>query len=537
MSRFPNIAHVRLIAATELRRAWRQFWEKGRLQQGVLGIAFLFGGVAMLAVVFGGYLAGSALTSGDVEAPLEAAALVPAGIFTGVLLFTTYLTAVQLGDIDQRDGLLTTVPHADVVGGLVVASFFRVGGLFVIPAVLGAVAFAVGVGSVSAFFLVVVSLVLVMVGAFVVGFGIGMGLTHVFGQSELFVRFRWAIGTVAFIAYMWVVFANRIDDVLGPVVTVIRDSPVAWFADLALLTVVDGTDPLHAVGAGVGGVVLVVAATRFTVWVAGLYWYADPVQTGGGSTESATGGGLARVIGRPAAWVTTKSWLRARRSPLKLIYVAYPVFVLIQPIQGAVEAGRVTTAIPVIVGVYGAWATGAAFGLNPLGDEGAVLPITVTTGVSGREIVVGLMAAGLVPGLMVTVVGTVVLGVASPLGVVAVVALTVGAVGVCIGAAAIAVGIGVAFPRYEAASVGRSRSVVVPSTWGFLTYSVVVLLLAAPATIAQAPFVADAVADGLSLGESTVRIGGVFVAFVLIVPAAWIGARHAIQSFEEYTIT
>lgn len=536
MSRFPNVGHARLIATTELRRAWRQFWGKGRLQQGVLGAALLFGGLAVVAVAFGGYLAGTAIDAGDVEAPLDAAALIPAGIFTGVLLFTTYLTTVQLGDIDQRDALLTTVPHADVVGGIVAASFVRVGGLFVVPAVVGAGAFAVAVGSVSAFVLVLGSMALVMGSAYVIGFGIGLGLTHLFGQSALFVRFRWAIGSLAFIAYMWLVLANRIDDVLAPIIELARDSPVAWFADLALVTVVGGADPVHAVVAGVGGVVLVVVGVRFAVWVAGIHWYADPVQTGGGSTESATGGQLASVIGRPAAWVATKSWLRARRAPLKLIYVAYPLFVLLQPVQGAVEAGRVTTTIPVIVGVYGAWATGAAFGLNPLGDEGAVLPITVTTGVSGREIVTGLMAAGLVPGLLLTGVGTVVLGVASPLSPLAVVGLTVGSLALCVGAAGVATGIGVAFPRYESASIGRSRSVVVPSTWGFLTYSVVLLVLAAPATAAQAPVVADAIAELLGVGSTTVHVGGLFVAFLLVAPAAWFGVRHAIDTFDDYTV-
>lgn len=536
MRRFPDVAHATLIAKTELRRAWRQFWEKGRLQQGVLGIAVLFGGLAVVGVAFGGYFAGSAIAADEVATPLDSAALVPAGIFTGVLLFTTYLTTVQLGDIDQRDALLTTVPHADVVGGIVGASFVRIGGLFVVPAVVGAGAFAVGVGSAPAFVLVVVSLALVMVSAYVLGFGVGMGLTHVFGRSALFVRFRWAIGSVAFIAYMWLVLANRIDDLLGPVVAVTRESPVAWFADLALLTVVDGTDPVHASVAALGGVVLVVGGVRFAVWVAGVHWYTDPVQTGGGSTESVTGGRLSSVIGRPAAWVATKSWLRARRAPLKLVYVAYPLFVLIQPIQGAVEAGRVTTTVPVIVAVYGAWATGAAFGLNPLGDEGAVLPITVTTGVGGRDVVLGLMAAGLVPGLLVTGVGTVVLGVASPLGVVAVAGLLVAVVVLCVGATAVATGIGVAFPRYEAAALGRSRSVVVPSTWGFLTYSVVLLVLAAPATAAQAPVVATWVGEFLGVGAAVVRVGGLVLTFVLLAPAAVVGWRHAVDVFDEYTV-
>mgnify|MGYP000651641033 CR=1 FL=1 len=536
MTRFPTPRHAALIAVTELRRGWRQFRGKGRVQQGVLGVAVAFGAVAVVAVAFGGYAAGSAVAADEVAAPLEVAALVPAAMFTGAVLFTTYLTAIQLGNVDQRDALLTTVPHADVVGGVVLAAFVRIGGLFVVPLVVGAAAFAVGVGSAVAFVLVAGSLLMVLVAAFVVGFALGLGATHLFGRSQVLVRHRLAIGMLGFIAYLWVLTSNRFDEVVAPLVTATRASPVAWFADLALVTVVPGADPVQAAVAAVGGVAVVVVGLRAAVWVAGVHWYADPVQAGPTAASSASPTLLARVLGQPAAWVAKKSWVRARRSPLKLVYVVYPLFVLFQPVQEAIRVGTVTATLPAVVAVYGAWATGAAFGLNPLGDEGAVLPITVTTGVRGRAVVTGLLAAGLVPGATVTTVATAALAIASPLEGLAVVGVTAGAAALCVGAAGVATGVGVEFPRYEAATVARSRSVVVPSTWAFLTYSVVLLVLAAPATAMQVPVVTEAVAAATGLSPAAVQIGGVAGAVVVIVPVAWYGIRSAERTFDAYTV-
>lgn len=536
MTGLPDPRHTVLIARTELRRAWRQFRGKGHLQQGVVVVAVLFGGLVTAGVAFGGFAAGSAVASGEIEAPMSMAALVPAGVFTGAVLFTTYLTAIQLGDIDQRDALLTTVSHADVAGGLLVSSFVRIGGLFVVPAVIGAVGFAVGAGSPVTFPLVAGSLLVVVLTAFVLGFGAGIGLTHVFGQSEVLVRHRLALGTIAFLGYVWLLVTNRFGDVIEPVVVATRRSPVAWFADLALLAIVPTADPVHAVVAAVGGVVVLVSGIWAVVWVAGVHWYADPVDTGEPRHSSVSHSPLSRVIGRPAAWVTTKSWLRARRAPVKLVYVVYPVFLLFQPVQSAIQSGTVPPTLPAVVAVYGAWATGAAFSLNPLGDEGAVLPITVTSGADGRTVVTGLLAAGLIPGIPITVGLTAASAVASSVPPVAVVGLTVGALALCVGAAGMATGIGVAFPRFEAARVARSRSVVVPSTWGFLTYSVVLLVLAAPATAAQVPVVTDVIATRLGLTAELVRIGGIGLAVLLVAPTAWYATRFAARRFDTYTI-
>lgn len=536
MRGFPTPRHAARIGVTELRRAWRQFLGKGRLQQGVLGVAVLFGAAALTGVAFGGFIAGNAVATGELADPLAVAALVPAAVFTGTVLFTTYLTAIQLGDIDQRDTLLTTVAHADVVGGVLFAAFVRIGGLFVVPAIVGAATFAVGVGSAATFILVAGSLLLVLVSAFVLGFGAGIGLTHVFGRSAVVVRHRLALGTVAFVGYMWLITTNRFEDLLGPLVALTRETPVGWFADLALLAVVPAADPVNAGLAAVGGVAVLVGGLRFVVWVAGVHWYADPVHAEAGTQSSVSRSRLAAVIGRPAAWVTTKSWLRARRSPLKLVYVAYPVFLLFQPVQTAVETGAVPATLPAVVAVYGAWATGAAFGLNPLGDEGAVLPITVTSGADGRAVVTGLLAAGLIPGATLTTLSTLGLALASPLTPVAVAGLTVGAFALCVGAAGVATGVGVSFPRYETARIARSRSVVVPSTWGFLTYSVVLLVLAAPATAAQVPVVTDAVVLATGVSRPVIRVGGVVVALALVAPVSWYGGRHAARRFDAYTI-
>jgi len=182
-----------------------------------------------------------------------------------------------------------------------------------------------------------------------------------------------------------------------------------------LLPVLDAASALQAVAVVVGSAVVSGLAVLASVRVSERRWYDDGVDARARETDSVSGGRLDGLLGRRTAWVARKSWLRARRAPIKLLYVAYPIFVLVTPIQASVEAGRVTSLLPTTIALYGAWLTGALFTLNPLGDEGAVLPVSAITGVTGREFVGGLVTASALLGGPITLVLTAVLAVLSPL--------------------------------------------------------------------------------------------------------------------------
>lgn len=526
-----------MIAGTELRVAWRAFRSRNRIQQIVLGIAAGFGIVFLFVLVGGAYLAGTTIAGGGRDPSVEEVRLLPAALFVGIFSLSAYLTAIQYGETDILEGLLTTVSHRDVAGGLLVATFARVWLVMVIPLVSGAIAFGVGVGDVGTVFLTVLALLVVVLPGYTLGFGVGLGLKHLFGQSETLVRYRTGIGVTGFLAYLGILVTGNIERVTEPVLTAAGDSPLAWVGDLAFLSLTGTADPVRALAALVGGLLLSGLGLFLSERAAEALWYTDPVETERGSVTSTNVDRLAAVAGREAAWVATKSWLRARRAPLKLVYVLYPLVLLVEPVQSSLSSGTVAITLPAFTAVYGAWATGAAFGLNPLGDEGAVLPITVTSGVSGREVVRGLMLAGLGPGLPVTVGLTGILALLSPLSPGAVVAMTLGAVGLCIAAAGVGVGVGTAFPRYDAASLTRSRSVVVPSTWAFIVYTLIVTALAAPATVIQIPVVQETLGDLTGLGESALQLGGMLLAVLLVGAAAVLGTRSAVRRFEEYEVT
>jgi ABC-2 type transport system permease protein len=534
MPGLPDPGHSYAIAKNEARIGWRNFRGKTTIQTLAGGVAVLFGLAFTVAAGYGGYLAGRGVAD-DPSGVLDTASLAPASIAVFTLFMTAYLTAIQLGDVDARDGYLTTLPARDVVGGLLVAGYLRIGGMFSAPLLVACGGFAVGSGEPLVFPLAAVGVVSLTVVSYLVGFPLGAGLTYLLGQSSTVARFKPLLGLAAFVAYFGLILTNTLDEAIEPLVAAFRVSPVAWFADLALLPAVPGASPIQAsvvlVGSAVVGVLGVLASVR----VSERRWYDDGVDTHAEEGESASGGPLDSLLGRRTAWVARKSWLRARRAPVKLLFVAYPLFVLVTPIQQSVEAGHVTTTLPATIALYGAWFTGALFTLNPLGDEGAVLPVTAITGVSGREFVGGLVTASTAVGLPLTLVVTTLLAVLSPLPPLAVVCTVVAAAVLPPLAATLAGGVGTEFPKYEATNVTRSREAVVPSLWAFTGYTLVFLLTAGVATGVQAPLVADSLADALGTSTAAIRVGGLATGVLLAGVAAAIAARRAVRAFDEFT--
>jgi len=120
------------------------------------------------------------------------------------------------------------------------------------------------------------------------------------------------------------------------------------------------------------------------------------------------------------------------------------------------------------------WTAGAAFGLNPFGDEGAVLPTTLTA-VSGRAFVRGLI----VPSLLFTPVITVVtLGMAlvGGYGLLAAIALALIGCFLTVVGATLAPIIGMWLPRYSAIRIGNSDGVRPPRLLAGVLHVVSMLL-------------------------------------------------------------
>ncbi|MFB6106387.1 MAG: hypothetical protein ABEJ70_05380 [Halobacteriaceae archaeon] len=536
----PDPGHAALVARVQWRRKLRNATD-GAAKVLALGFTGVMGLVFTLAVGVGGYFGGQALVGGELDAVMAGARYVAAAVWVGAAGIVAFRTVSQGGRPDAADGLLTTVSHVDVAGGLLLTEYGGVLAYVTLPALAGAGALAAGTGSPLVAPAALLALLGSVTGSVAVGFAAGLAVAALLVRSELFARYKTVLGLALFLAYMGLLTTNTIGSVVDPVVAAARASPVAWYADLALAPLAVGADGAAAAAAVVGTPVVVVAAVAATGRAAEAYWYADAARAEPGTEHesarvAAAGGALARVTSRPTAWVARKAWLRARRAPLKLLYVVYPLFMFVQPLSEAVTTGRVPPSFPVLVALYGAWATGAAFALNPFGDEGAVLPVTLTTPVDGRRFVGGLVVAGALVGGPVTLLATVAAGVASPLSPLGVLATGVAALVLPVATSALAAGAGTAFPRFEAARLTRSRQAVVPSIYAFGLYSVLVVVAFAPAVVAQVSVVADAVAGATGLPAGAVTAGGVLLGTGLAALGGAVAFAGAARRFDGYVL-
>jgi len=149
--------------------------------------------------------------------------------------------------------------------------------------------------------------------------------------------------------------------------------------------------------------------------LAGIYWYSDPITgtiTGVESTSPPEAVSpleaalrpilLSLVLSKtPSRTVAARALIQTLRNPGKLSFVLLPAIIVAAPtIVNAFGSGIGWEILLAVCFVGIPWFSGVAFGLNPLGDEGDVLPVTLTTTVSGRTFVRGLAILGFSVGSM-----------------------------------------------------------------------------------------------------------------------------------------
>jgi hypothetical protein len=531
-----NAAHVSLLTRTEIRHRYRAVRANDR-KFGVyllLGVFFLLPLAAILTglYAFGGSVAGGSLPE------FVSMDIVRGGAGAIILMIAALNTirTIQTGATPSNaDGVLIMADHSEVVASTLVVETLVGAWIILIPGTLGAVAFGIGAGSVLAGAAFLAAILCTAALGSALGIALGFVVKNALARSETLSRYRTPAGVVLFLLYMYVIVANEFESAFDPIINVLGQTPLGWFGDLALVTADVGSSPSLAGGSllvTVAGItILSVAVDR----LAGLLWYVESVEASTGETDSSGIGGIAGLP-RPVARIVRRSWLRAYRSPLRLFFVVYPLFFIIAPISDAIQTGVVPGYLPATIALYGAWATGSAFTLNPLGEEGDVLPVTLTSPVSGRSFIAGCCLAGVLIGLPVSVlavlVAAVIAGNSIPLlagSVALALVLPVVAVGM-------AAGVGVTFPRFEEVNVTRSREAVVPSLIGFAVYSIALTIAASPGLAVQFEPVREGLADatgitpagaiGIAIGV-TVVLGGAF---------AVLGFMHAARTFDSHRL-
>jgi hypothetical protein len=548
----PNLSYAARIARVEVLRSVRALRSSGTRT-----VAFAFALLFWVALptVGGGFAAyhlGQALP--EVSLPFSVLDVVRSASavgWVGIAALAAARTAGKKGDLDAPAGTLTTVPARDAALGLLLAEYARMALVAAIPVMTVAAALAVGAGVLAPVVTIPATAAVLLGVALTIGFPVGLGVKWVTLRSPWLARHRTALLVVAFVAYFLAVTSDAFNDALAGLQRVLRETPLAWFGDAALLGVPGlGAVPTRALGAAAVAAVALPAFAALGVRAAEALWYADRPTSEEGPDEEAQSTGdataesprqsslaetaLAGVVGRPTRTVTLAAWRRMRRGPIKLLYVVYPLFFLYAPLRTAFESG-VPTTLPVLIALYGTWAVGATV-LNPLGDEGSVLPTTLLTGISGRAFVAGHVVSATLVGGPLVVAATAVAGAVSPLPPARWLALSAVSAALVVAGAVLAVGIGTYFPRFGTVEVFRSREATMPSKSAFAAYSLALLAGAVGATVAALPAAAELVAALVGASASGLRVGAAAIAVAVGVVGPVVAYRSAVRAFETFTV-
>lgn len=549
------IGHSLTIARTDVRRASRKYRKKW--PQAVFTV------VAILAVGAGGgylaYLLGPELVAGALDTELFGTVEAVRGLFAVfwvIIVFVFALRSVgQRGTLANAEGVLTVVPTRQAVVGVLAAEATYVL-TWVLPAGVGVgLGFAVSTGSYLAILTAPVAVVLLGTTAMLVGYPIGLGIRHVVTRFAFVARHKNVLILAVFLVYFGLLMTGTFNDFVVSMFEPMQVAPQGWLGDLFLLGVTGLTaSTLYALQAIALSVVVALLSVATTTVVAARHWFADPALAGEvdedagveydgeyapGTVESA----LSSAFGRPTAAVVTLAWRRAARAPLKLLYAFYPLLFLAGVVADIYQSGRVPTYLPYAVLVFVAWAGAVIFTLNPLGDQGSVLPATLLSKVRGRDFVFAHVLAGLVVAVPVGTVVTAVVAYLSPVDATTAVALTVAAPVVMVVASVAAVGLGMAFPRYEAVNVTQSVKAVIPSAWAFALFSVHLFGTALAAVLVYEPIARELGAGlltfllpfgwGIDAGTLYYLAVALLVVF-LVLPAA--SYRYAVRTYDRFTV-
>lgn len=415
-------------------------------------------------------------------------------------LFITFIVgqrAVSLYDrVDAEALVLTTVSARTAAVGLVVAETLRALAVVAVPVAVLTVAFVYATGALAPLVAVPFAVTCFLATAVAVGVTLGWTAALLVARVPFVARHKTALGGALVVAFFGIYMAFQLSTIGIPVdVAVLAALPPGWVADLLVAGSPVGWSVARAAAVAVGGPLAVVGLAAVGSRVATAYWYTDPVDpTDDGASDGPAAergppaapaddrDALAAAIaplsvpgigGGPSRRVAQLALVRTRRQPARLSFLLAPLFVVGSTLVSyAGASGGVGLALaPVVLALTLAWLSGAAFGLNPLGDEAPVLPATLLSTAGGRRFVRGLCLPGLLVGVplatLVTAAGVVAAG-HDPLDAAGLVGL---ALVLSLAAVGLAPGVGTRFPRFDAVTVGRTREVVPPALSAVVVYS------------------------------------------------------------------
>jgi len=488
--------HALRVGVFEFRRSVRAIWQdKARAFLMAAGLVF----PSLMLVGFIYLFSGAIRNVGTVSLPPVARGTVALLWLFGVFIATQRVVSAR-PRIDAEPIMLTTVSPRTVVGGLLVAETLRVLAYLGLPVLVltGGVVYLFG--SLVSVLLIPLAAILLGLTAVLVGMALGYAIALLIATSPFVARHKTILGGIAVVVAMGGYLLMTLPQFGGVGQESLAVLPVGWFVDLAVIgSPVRGSMARAGVAVGgsllvvVGGVVLVEReATRL--------WFTDPVSgeketdvapekttpeqdgTRTALADAIAPLGIPRGVSQPTRRVAQWSLLRTRRDPRRLNFLLLPVVMVGSGLfSSGMQAASPWMIFAPAAAVLLPWMAGATFAMNPLGDEGTVLPVTLIS-VSGTGYVRGLMLPGLLFGIPIVVLAT---GGAALVGSFELPA-TIGLVGVSLLTTLVAVttapAVGLWFPRFSAISIGQSREVIPPrlltTAFHFLSVTIPGALLA-----------------------------------------------------------
>lgn len=442
------------LCRTELRARARHIRGEPRQLLANAFMLLLFGvGLPLLAL-------GPALSYGE----RLASGPVPAGQ-SGAVVATVAVVGVYLGGAggfnQNRIGSVgplvrTSIPPRAVALGRLVSETAQASVLVVPPWVVLLCVVAVGAVNPLPAVLLALATLPVLVTSLLVGRVLGDAVRFVsrtIGFSLWAKALAFFVVTTVFYVGSQALIESRIGDSEGlgsfSVPPLLPGEPLQAYAAAVL-------DPLGAAGRPLGllTALVVLASAPVALAVAlcaevGLLTF----ESSGSSDERDVASGTRNVprpfTATPSARVAWRYLLRTRRDPRMLAHLSPMLFGAMAMAASFVTEPRSLLLLgPGALVVGGTTLAGAAFCLNPLGDDSDQLPLLLTSTSSVGVLLRGRAVAGLVPGLVLAV------GVATPLavyqhGVLAAVGQTLLAVALAVSSAGTALGIGALVPKFE----------------------------------------------------------------------------------------
>lgn len=463
------IRHALAIGVFEFRRSARALWrDKARLGLMAFVIAILLLVATSIIILF----ADAIRSVGVLPVPDQLRTTLALFWLFEVFIVGQRVISART-HIEAEPLLLTTVSARAVAGGLFIAETLRnLAYLGLYAVVLTGVAIFL-LGSWLSLVFIPVSTVLFTATAVVVGMVCGYAVAWLTATSPLIMRHKTVLGVIGAIIIMSVYALF-----LYPQLSIVSQAslawlPMGWFADLAAIGTPFAGSSVQAYGALFGSVVLLLVSSAIIEREAVALWFVDPVSTDEGTktsqpihhsalTAAVKPIMVPRIVSIPTRRVAEWSLLRTRRDPNRLTFILVPVFAIGSLlVSSGLQSMSLSAVIAPACAVVLSWLAGALFALNPLGDEGRVLPVTLTT-VSGRQYTRGLMIPGLLIGIPAVLTITAIVSVLSPYTLIKQSYIIVLCVFLTSISVAIAPAIGMRFPRFSAISVGQSQDVRPP---------------------------------------------------------------------------